>query len=552
MAEKKGEKIGNCIIKKIDVIKSNYSVYWYAMCLMCLGLIDQRRGSAKGEIQMLFADLVPVVVFLLLIPSLKKEFFATRLFKIVTLVSLIIFFLFLFFTKDELLYWQQWNAVVISLGCSTLLLIYIFWDRKEAFRQWSISKRLGFSMLMTMFAFMILSVNEAHWPLLYLLSFGSFYVIGIPSKFQKGFLKGSLIGLITWFFIQQSLAFAFRPYDLARYKGFYSGTTQNGVFYMIVFCAFTGLWLLLKYNTSSLFYRILSFVLSAGCASFLLLTGVRSSLMGVAVGAFIGYVLFDIFIKKSFRHWILQGMMLGIFMVLFFPLAYGCVRYLPTVLRHPIWFEGEYREWGSVRSFDPADSDRYVTFEDAFNMNVGRIFATFGINVKVEDGKLHLKTPLSMEVDAAEVKEPGSSPDLPYRWERENEFIDPARATIYTYYIQHLNWQGHRRNESGFYYSADVFFGDAHNMFLQIAYDHGVIAGLLFIIWNSWCLIRLIRRRDITGIIGAMFLSAILAYGMTEQAVTSGQITLSLLFILYYWALVDSGDKYKKSFIIRL
>ena len=29
---------------------------WYMICFMFFGLIDQRRGSAVGEIQMIFSD----------------------------------------------------------------------------------------------------------------------------------------------------------------------------------------------------------------------------------------------------------------------------------------------------------------------------------------------------------------------------------------------------------------------------------------------------------------------------------------------------------------
>ena len=43
---------------------------WYMICFMFFGLIDQRRGSAVGEIQMIFSNLTGIVVALLLLPSL--------------------------------------------------------------------------------------------------------------------------------------------------------------------------------------------------------------------------------------------------------------------------------------------------------------------------------------------------------------------------------------------------------------------------------------------------------------------------------------------------
>lgn len=541
MAEAKKKLMGEKINRKNIINKKNWCVWWYAACFLLLGLIDQRQGSARGEIQMLFADLVGGVVFLLLLPSLRKEFWSTGLFKVAGSVLLVALVLFHFMTKNNLLYWEQWSAVALSLACGIVLALYIIWDRKVIFEEWKILKA-GFGIVAGMLLCMILSVNESHWPGVYLIVFGCFYLIGIPKELKQKFVLGMLAGLAGWFVIQQSIAFGFRPYDFVRYKGLYSGITPNGVFYMIAFCTFSGIWFWLEYKNCKKMWRVLYFILSAGAGSLMLLTGVRSSCMGVIAGAFAGYLLLDVFIRKSFKHWLLQGIMLGVCIVLLFPVAYGCVRYFPTLLHHPVWFEGEYREWESVHSYDLADSDRYITFEKAVNENVGRILGTFGIELKLEDGKLHLLTPLSKRVDAAEAASPGSSPENPFRLENETA-VDPGRATIYAYYTMHLNLKGHKTAEGGFYYSPTVFFGHAHNMFLQIAYDHGIIAGTLFLIWNIWCLIRLIRRKDITGIIGAMFLIAILTYGMTEQAVNSGQITLSLLFLLYYWGLEERHKK---------
>lgn len=93
---------------------------------------------------------------------------------------------------------------------------------------------------------------------------------------------------------------------------------------------------------------------------------------------------YDIIMCSSFRHWLLQGILLSICIVLLFPVVYGCVRYLPTVLHHPVWFEGEYHEDYSVHSYDPWNSDRYISFEEALENNVGRILQILGIELSGE------------------------------------------------------------------------------------------------------------------------------------------------------------------------
>ena len=52
---------------------------WYMICFMFLGLIDQRRGSAVGEIQMIFSNLTGIVVALLLLPSLELTKFREKI-----------------------------------------------------------------------------------------------------------------------------------------------------------------------------------------------------------------------------------------------------------------------------------------------------------------------------------------------------------------------------------------------------------------------------------------------------------------------------------------
>lgn len=67
--------------------------------------------------------------------------------------------------------------------------------------------------------------------------------------------------------------------------------------------------------------------------------------------------------------------------VLLFP-VYLADRWLPVILHHPIWFEGEWSE-EKVHSFDPADSDKYVSFQEIIQTATGR-FGTGGSVREVE------------------------------------------------------------------------------------------------------------------------------------------------------------------------
>ena len=251
-------------------------------------------------------------------------------------------------------------------------------------------------------------------------------------------------------------------------------------------------------------------------------------------------MLFALQIRKSLKHLAGQCIALLVCAVLLFPVAYGSVRYFPTILHHPVWFEGEYNASTSVHSFDPWDSERYVSFDEAVQVSLGRILQFVGITIEKKDGKWYIQTPLSIRADAAGS---GNSEEDPYLASDEVDQgkFDPVRVAIWKFFIKNLNFEGH--NGLIFYYRRTVPFGDAHNMFLHVAVLYGIMPGILFLIWNIWCLICLMKRKDITGCITACFLSAILAYGMFEQAMNTGQITLSLLFLLYYFGIERINGK---------
>lgn len=509
-------------------------ILWYAVCFSLLGLIDQRRGSAEGTLQMTFVNLTGVVVGMLLIPSIKRGFACARLFRLWSIVCIPGIVLGCAIGRRVWPYSGQWYTAVINVAVLGYLILYIVWDWKQIKMKGRLHKGC-FCVVLSMLAAMQFSIHEVLWPAWYLLLFGSFYVIGIPEEKEEHFIEGMLFGIIVWFFVQQIIAFGFRPFDYVRYRGLYSGETQNGIFYMMVFCAFTGMWFLLKKKKAKLFPRVLCFLLSAGSVGFQFLTGGRASFLGIALAAMLAYMAYDIIICNSFRHWMLQGIMLGICIILLMPAVYGCVRYLPTILHHPVWFEGEYNEDTSVRSYDPWNSDRYISFDEVLKNNIGRVLQMFHIELSEQDGQVGVRTPLMLTVHA---EAPGSSPDNPFSFE-ETDFYDSVsiRRTIYYYYATHLNFAGHSRDHSGFYMEGGIYQEHAHNMFLQVAYDFGIIAGLLFLVWNIWCLVRLLLRKDIQGIIFAIFLTAIFVYGCAEMAVTTGQITMPILFLGYYFGI---------------
>ena len=529
-----------------SILQKNKFVFWYAACFLLLGIIDQRRGSANGDIQLMFANLVGTAAFGMMLPSMKKRFFVSIPFCVCVLNCFILGIVACFLGKALWPYWGQWNTAVLNCAWIAIVVTYFIWDRKNISIPGN-QKKFLILLYVLICLLMLFSARKALWQLPYLFLFGGLYFIGIPESRKDDFLKGMLGGLAFWFLIQQACAYAFRPYDYVRYRGMYTGETQNALFYMIVFCTFTGLWLWLKTGNRSRLLRITFFLLSAFSLSLMLLTGGCSGFVGAVLACIYAYLAYDVVMKKSFRHWILQGIVLVTCIIFLFPVAYGTVRVFPTVLHHPIWFSTDYQDDNhSVLSYDPADSEKYISYSEAVRVSAGRILQMLGIKLSVDDeGTWHIATPFSIKSDAAEYGKPGSSMDNPYIAPEYKVKIGMtsvrARRVIYSYYLSNLNVFGHEIEESGFWTINNKYYSHAHNVFLQVAYDYGVITGALFLGFNLWILWRLIRRRDMPGIIGAMFLIAILTFGLSEMVITTGQISLSLLFVIYYWG-IDVSD----------
>lgn len=531
-------------MKREGRLQINWRRIWYMLCFFALGIIDQRRGSAPGNVQMTAANLTGVAIAAMLVPSLQLKRFRHVIYGIWTIIAAIGGNVACTWGWEHYLYRGQWVSAVLVIAVWGYLILYILHLCVSGEEESQILRRKVrkpfFWCVEAMLLFMLFSVHEGYMPLMLLVLAGGFYLIGIPKAAQEDFFQGMLNGIICWFFVQQIIAFGFRPYDYVRYRGLYSGETQNGLFYMIVYCAFLVKWLWLKESGRHRVWSWIHFFLAAGCVSFTLFTGGRSPLVGIALATVVVLIWYDIVWRKSFYRLLLHGVLGLACVVVTFPVVYGCIRYLPTVLHHPVWFEGEYNG-NNVMYNDPWDSPKYISFETAVDINIGRILQVIGIDIRKWTSEIpgsawvmrvHAQEPGELE-ESGEQGEPGDTQENPFTLpdtERGNS-VD-VRKVIHVYCIQHLNWRGHAKR-AGFYIFDGLLIDHAHNMFLEIGYNHGIPAGLLFVGIYCYSLIWSFRKRRLEGMLCVTFLLAILGYGMFEMAVVTGQITVSLMGILF-------------------
>ena len=79
-----------------------------------------------------------------------------------------------------------------------------------------------------------------------------------------------------------------------------------------------------------------------------------------------------------------------------------------------------------------------------------------------------------------------------------------------------------------------------------MACDYGIPAGILFIGIYLYSIICAVRAKNQDGYMSAAFLIAVLCFGLLEMVLTPGQITVVLMWIMFYFVGLDvdkSGNR---------
>ncbi|MBR6326133.1 MAG: hypothetical protein IKR61_04940 [Lachnospiraceae bacterium] len=288
------------------------------------------------------------------------------------------------------------------------------------------------------------------------------------------------------------------------------------------------------------------------------------------------YFVFDAPIRHWAAGWVLRGVTLFAVLCFCFPLVYGGVRVLPALRHHPIWFADEYNENKSWRSFDGFHSDRFISLEEYFEGLIGRIRSedtdetlqyymsgemsalpaaedSLGVqNSQEEQGSVlvvraaELGKAGAADADSllsgtgdgtpvADTPAPGADADHPiydklpsYRLES----VLGIRAQIYAYYLSRLNLLGHAERFSTVWLTSNFQLRHAHNVYLQMAYNYGIPAGLLLLALNllavgmSWR-----RREDPFAVFAFCIQLGFFLIGLTENPLFLGRSLLTLFFV---------------------
>jgi len=325
-----------------------------------------------------------------------------------------------------------------------------------------------------------------------------------PDTFSANcrFLKNFSSGILLSFALVTLFCLAHRPYHywmLYRYGGIFHTVACTGMYLAVVFgVAFARLCGKLRTRKSMLLFGMPEYFVTACAVGFILLTMSRTAFLTTAVTVLAIVGLTAVVYHKKIKRILSElGVLLGICLVSF-PMVFTVVRMVPAVVNDPVRYDVEFQD----RSFmiyegDPIDSEKYMTVRRFFTTLFGRLQTSGHTDEEVRnieslawqeagelacvgDGLAGFELP-QFSARAAE-----------YNHEQEDtNDISNGRFEIFRDYIKAIGWKGHPRmgpeDKNGNEYA------HAHNSYLQVAYNFGLIAGIVFLVLCVMTLWRSIR-----------------------------------------------------------
>lgn len=349
------------------------------------------------------------------------------------------------------------------------------------------------------FALLILYRNTRGWPIYLVCSFVLFYLNMAAWDKKAVLLRNICNGILFHFGAMVIYCLLHRPYMFFvyyRYPFIFHTVTMSAVYLSLVVCAALVKFLDVyksKQRLAAVYKELAVFGVSV---VYLLLTLSRTGYLAVIAMAAAVIPVMCFSLKKKWRSMMHSIGMMALAVVLCFPVVFSAQRMIPAVVARPEAFEIEEFPTEILHGRD-TDSRYYITiqrFIQVFQMKVLGIpeekslraiymvvdagEGAFHNALLADTGEILLASTEDMAVDAeAEGDNSGSGTE-----EEEYSYTN-GRMEIFRLYYNNLNKTGH--DDMGIMEPNGHYNVHAHNIYLQVAYDHGIYVGIAFILLGA-------------------------------------------------------------------
>ncbi len=410
--------------------------------------------------------------------------------------------------RGNVLYLILWGFVVLN----TIRLLV--WDRKSRNKvSW-----VYMAALILLVAEMVRSRNGRVWPIDIAVFFGLFAIRIIYKGKRQQYLYCFSNGVFIHFAGISIYAILYRPfhyYMYTRYPGVFHTVTLAAV-YMVFVLVLALIRFMAVYKEKKSIKAVWKEIWLMGmAAAFLFLTASRT---GLFAALFLCPVMCIMITFMGFQDGVTELVkriaVPAVAAVCFFPVVFTACRIVPAVVGKPFTYEIEWFP-DSIKKGEEWDSFRFITLSKFFYIADNRISTgnedkpDTQIDIEADPTKVYMEIP---EV----VKSPEEIEAE--RWENANQYSN-GRLEIYRIYLQQLDWKGHETvslmTEDG------KETGHAHDVFLQVAHDFGIGAGIYFLVFCVFAGIRSIfyylrHKEESTALVPLGILAVFGVCGLVE------------------------------------
>lgn len=343
--------------------------------------------------------------------------------------------------------------------------------------------------------------NGRWWTVALAVGFGLFYLTYGMWEHKERLLTNICRGIILQFILATGYALLHRPYltfRTARYTHIFHTVTITAAYLTMVECA--AIVILLEKLSKSRKLRDFwkEAVLFGVVSSYMLFTMARTGFF--AVGVTLLFAVIIMAAGKGKEKLLNCGKSLGIMIltvIVCMPVTFTVQRTVPALVSDPYVYEIESYVDDALRGrkLNSVEFMRVGRFIDVFADKIfGLPEGTFDIYGEIAEYERTHGSGKIAKVAGQMVEEqtiPGikdnsqlvaSADYVPEEWEEETEEEDytNGRLDIFQSYIEQLNMTGHE--EMGALLENGEIATHAHNIYLQVAYDHGIPVGILFVL----------------------------------------------------------------------
>ena len=376
------------------------------------------------------------------------------------------------------------------------------------------------------FTLIIVYRNTRGWPIYLVCAFTLFYIrVGTWHK-KENFLRNLCNGILLHFGAMVLYCLLHRPYmfyQYYRYPFIFHTVTISAVYLALVVCAALVKFLDSYRRRPSLAGTYKELILLGVSAVYLLFTLSRTGYLAIAATAVVVIPVSCFAMKKRWRRMAQSIGMMAAAVVVCFPIVFTAQRIVPSIAAEPVLHEIEELPV-EVMHGRVMDSNYYITiqrFVQVFQMKVLGIPEDKCVEANCivrEDGEpayinSYFENGAKLLLASQEDMASGGEE------EQEDSYAN-GRMEIFTLYYENLNKTGHQ--EMGITLPNGELIVHAHNIYLQVMYDHGIYVGLVFILLGAGTLVQAAvyyhRRREDT-VCAALPLAVLILFavaGLTE------------------------------------